>query len=204
MKFCLVTGVAHTATKGHDEALTEIELARKLTPDSPSILADKGDLLWAGGHHEQALQLLKQLEAADPDFLSPHRYLRFAYLETGDYPNYVRELKKDALLTHDAAQSSVAEAAAKGFAQGGERGLFEAELSQQRNLYEQRKLSPYWMAQTEARLGKPREAFKYLTICVQSHDELMLNLSGDQGFASLHGDPAFKQLLAQIGLPPVN
>ena len=188
----------------HDEALTEIELARKLTPDSPSILADKGDLLWAGGHHEQALQLLKQLEAADPDFLSPHRYLRFAYLETGDYPNYVLELKKDALLTHDAAQSSVAEAAAKGFAQGGERGLFEAELSQERNLYEQGKLSPYWMAQTEARLGKPREAFKYLTICVQSHDELMLNLSGDQGFASLQGDPAFRQLLAQIGLPPVN
>jgi DNA-binding winged helix-turn-helix (wHTH) protein/Tfp pilus assembly protein PilF len=188
----------------HEEALTEIELARKLAPDSPSILADKGELLWAGGHHEQALQLLKQLEAADPNFLSPHRYLRFAYLETGDYPNHILELKKDALLTHDAAQSSVAEAAAKGFARGGEHGLFEAELSQQRKLYEQGKLSPYWMAQTEAWLGNSREALKYLTICVQSHDELMLNLSGDQGFASLHGDPAFERLLATIGLPPAN
>ncbi|HET9410174.1 MAG TPA: tetratricopeptide repeat protein [Candidatus Sulfotelmatobacter sp.] len=188
----------------HDEALSEIEGARKLDPDSPSILADKGDLLWSGGHHEQALQLLKQLEAADPNFLSPHRYLRFAYLETGDYPNYILELKKDARLTHDAAQSSVAEAAAKGFAQGGERGLFEAELLQQTKLYEQGKLSPYWMAQTQSWLGNPHEAFKYLTICVQSHDELMLNLGGDPGFASLHGDPAFKQLLATIGLPPVD
>lgn len=125
-------------------------------------------------------------------------------LETGDYPNFILELKKDALLTHDAAQSSVAEAAAKGFAQGGERGLFEAELSQQRKLYEIGTLSPYWMAQTEARLGNPHEALKYLTICVQLHDDLMLNLSGDQGFASLHGDPTFERLLATIGLPPVN
>jgi len=69
--------------------------------------------------------------------------MRFAYFETGDYPNYIVELKKDALLTHDAAQSSVAEAAANGFAKGGERGLFEAQLSEQRKLYEQGKLSPY-------------------------------------------------------------
>jgi DNA-binding winged helix-turn-helix (wHTH) protein/tetratricopeptide (TPR) repeat protein len=188
----------------HDEALTEIDLARKLDPDSSSILADKGELLWAAGHREQALQLLKQLEAAEPDFISPHLYLRFAYFETGDYPNYIMELKKDALLTHDAAQTSVAEAAENGFAQGGEHGLFEAQLSEQKKLYGQGKLSPYFVAQTEARLGNKREAIRYLTICVQSHDQVVLNLSDDQGFVSLHGDPAFTQLLAKIGLPPVD
>ena len=188
----------------HEEALTEIDLARRLAPDSSSILADKGELLWSAGHREAALQLLKQLEAAEPDFVSPHRYLRFNYFETGDYPNYIAELKKDALLTRDAAQSSVAEAAAQGFARGGERRLLEAQLSEQRKLYEQGKLSPYFVAQTGARLSNAREALKYLAICVQSHDERTLNLSVDQGFASLHRDPAFKQLLAKIGLPPVN
>src|SRR5580692_3300748 len=44
------------ALNRHDEALSEIELARKLSPDSPAILADKGDLLWSGGHHDEALQ----------------------------------------------------------------------------------------------------------------------------------------------------
>jgi len=192
------------ALNRHEEALTEIELARKLAPDSPSILADKGELLWAGGHHEQALQLLEQLEASDPDFLSPHRYLKFAYSENGDYPNYIAEWKKEALLTHDTAQSSVAEAATKGWAQGGERGLLEAELSEQMKLYAQGKLSPYFVAQTDARLGDTHEALKYLATCIQSHDERMLNLSEDQGFASLHGDPAFEQLLAKIGLPPLD
>jgi DNA-binding winged helix-turn-helix (wHTH) protein/Tfp pilus assembly protein PilF len=187
-----------------DQALTEIDLARKLAPDSSSILADKGELLWAAGHREAALQLLKQLEAADPDFLSPHRYLRFAALDSGDYLNYIAELKKDAQLTHDAAQSSVADAAAKGFAQGGKRGLFEAQLAEQMKLHEQGKLSPYFVAQTNAELGHTREALQFLTTCVQSHDELVLNLGADQGFASLHGDPAFDKLLARIGLPTFN
>jgi len=189
----------------HDEALTEIELARKLAPDSSSILADKAQLLWSvAGHHEQAVQMLKQIEAAEPDFISPHVYLRLAYFETGDYPNYIVELKKDALLTHNAAQSSVAAAAASGFAKGGERGLFEAQLAEQRKLYEQGKLSPYLAAQTEARLGNKREAIRYLTICIQAHDEWVLNVRDDQEFASLHGEPAFQQLLAKIGLPPVS
>jgi len=192
------------ALNRRDAALTEIDLARKLTPDSSSILADQGELLWAAGHHEQAMQMLKQLEVAEPDFASPHRYLRFAYFETRDYPHYIAELKKDALLTHDAAQSSVAEAASKGFAQGGEAGLYRAELSEQRELYQQGKLSPYFVAQTNARLGDTREALKYLTIGLQSHDEHMLNLGCDPGFASLQGDPAFEQLLTKIGLPPVN
>jgi hypothetical protein len=98
----------------------------------------------------------------------------------------------------------VVEAAAKGFAQGGEHGLFAAQISEQKKLYEQGTLSPYYVAQTEARLGNKREAIRYLTICVQSHDEVVLNLIDDQGFISLHGDPAFRQLLAKIGLPPVN
>jgi DNA-binding winged helix-turn-helix (wHTH) protein/tetratricopeptide (TPR) repeat protein len=185
----------------HDEALTEIDLARTLAPDSSSILADKGELLWTAGDHEQALQLLKQLAAADPDFVSPHSYLRFAYFETGEYPSYIAELKKDALLTHDAAQLSVADAAAKGLAQGGERGLFDAQLTEQTRLYEQGKLSPYFAAQTDARLGNTREALKYLTICIQSHDERLLNLNVDRNFASLHGNSTFEQLLAKIGLP---
>jgi hypothetical protein len=82
--------------------------------------------------------------------------------------------------------------------------LFAAQFSEQKKLYEHGKLSAYFVAQTEARLGNKREAVKYLTICVQSHDELVLNLSDDQGFISLLGDPAFKPLLAKVGLPPIN
>jgi len=187
----------------HDESLVEIEHSRELDPNSSSILADKGRLLWAAGRHEEGLQLLKQLEAADPDFASPHRYLRYSYFEIRDYPNYLDELRKEALSTHDAPALAVAEAAAKGFAEHGEAGLLEQQLHEQRKFYEQGSLSPYWLAQTENRLGNAQETLKYLEICVLSHDEAVLLLEEDPTFNNLHQTPTFQQLLAKIGLPPI-
>ena len=187
----------------HDNALSEIDIARKLDPNSSSILADKGELLRGAGHYEQALQVLTQLEAAEPDFVSPHRYLQFAYFDAGDYPHVIAELKKVGLLRHDAVELSETDAAAKGFATGGERGLQQALLAERTRLYEQGKLSAYYVAQSDARLGNTVEALKHVTICVQSHDGLALNLGEDQSFTSLRGDPAFEHLIAIIGLPPV-
>jgi len=187
----------------HDESLVEIERARELDPNSSSVLADKGTLLWQAGRHEEALQLLKQIEATDPDFVSPHRYLRFAYFETRDYPNYLVEMKKEAFLTHDAPILAVAEAAAKGFAERGERGLLESQLQEQRKFYDRGSLTPYWLAQTENRLGRTAEALKYLEICAQTHDATFLLLEDDRTFSNLHKDPTFRQLLAKVGLPPI-
>ena len=185
------------------EALAEIEVARKLDPNSSAILADKGELLRGAGRYDEAVQVLTQLEAAEPDFASPHRYLQFAYFDKGDYPRYIAELKKEATLTHNAAQLSEAEAAAKGFAAGGERGLQQALLSQRLKLYEQGKVSPFYVAQSEVRLGNSPEAIRYLTICVQSHDGLSLNVKQDKSFRSLRGNSSFEQLVAILGLPPV-
>jgi DNA-binding winged helix-turn-helix (wHTH) protein/Tfp pilus assembly protein PilF len=185
------------------EALAEIEVARKLDPNSSAILADKGELLRGAGRYDEAIQVLTQLEAAEPDFASPHRYLQFAYFDKGDYPRYIAELRQDANLTHNTAQLSEAEAAAKGFAAGGERGLQQALLSQRLKLYGQGKVSPFYVAQSEARLGNSPEAIKYLTLCVQSHDGLSLNVKQDKSFRSLQGNAAFEQLVAILGLPPV-
>ena len=184
----------------HEESLKEIEVARKLDPNSKAILADQAELLRCAGHRDEALEILKQLEATEPDFVSPHRYLRYAYFSSGDFAKYIIELKKEALLTHDPAKLSEAEAAARGLAAGGATGLLESQLAEQKKLYEQRRLSPFLVAQTEARLGNKREALRYLKLCVQAHDEMALDLGVDQAFLGFRGDPVFEQLLAQIGL----
>src|SRR5580700_729326 len=78
------------------ESLEEIEKAQKLDPHSTSILADKGLVLFHSGQTQQAAELLKQLVAAEPDFLSPHNYLAIMHLEQGEYPQYLAERRKAA------------------------------------------------------------------------------------------------------------
>jgi len=187
-----------------DESLNEIDRAQGLDPNSPSILADKGRILWVSGRTEEALRLLRQLEAADPDSLSPHRYLKFAYLEMGDYPGYLAEMKKEAFLLHDASLSAIGTAAEKGFAAHGATGMFAGQLEQQNKAYSQGKLSPFYLAETYSRLGNTQEALKYLEACYDRHADETVNVASDPAFNNLHPVPAFQQFLAKLGLPPVN
>ena len=185
------------------EALREIESAQALDPASRAILADKGRILWNAGRHEESMALLQQMEAAEPKFISPHRYLRFAYLESRDYPNYLKELKQEASLTKDSSQMAIAEAAAKGFESGGEQGLLTNLLLEQVQLYKTGKFSAYFVAETCARLGDKQGALQYLEAAGKQRAEGLGDVETDSAFNGMHGDPAFRQFVAKIGLPPL-
>lgn len=187
-----------------DEALGEIERAQSLDPHSSSILADKGMLLWRDGRHDEALRLLRQLEESDPELVSPHRYLKFIYLETGEYTGYLSEMKKEGVLLHDASTSDIAEAAQKGFIAHGVTGMFEGEREQQKKTYEQGKLSPFYLAQTYAHMGDTAQTLKYLEACYERHSDETVDIAVDPTFDNLHTLPAFQQLLANVGFPPMH
>ncbi len=187
-----------------DESLHEIDRAQALDPNSSSILADKGMLLLSAGRREEALRLLRQLETADPDSVSPHRYLRSAYFEMGEYPAYLAEMKKEAVLLHNASLSAIEEAAEKGFAAKGAKGLLEGQIEEQMKAYGEGKLSPFYLAQSYTRLGNKEEAMRYLEACYDRHSDETVNLALDPGFRSLHSMAEFQQLLAKVGLPAVN
>ena len=186
------------------ESLNEIDRAQTLDPNSVSILADKGRLLWVAGRHDEALRLLRQLEQVDPDSVSPHRYLRFGYFETGEYAGYLSEMKKEGLLTHDASLSAIEQAAEKGFAAHGPRGMFKSLIEQQNKAFSQGKLSPYYLAETYSLLGNTEDALKFLRICYDRHADETTNIAVDPAFNNLQLLPAFQQLLAKVGLPSVN
>ncbi len=190
------------ATLGRNtESLAEIERAQMLDPSSKAILADKGDLLWAAGRSEEGITLLKQLEAAEPDFVSPHRYLKNAYYAAGDYANFLAEWKKEALLMRDTASLKLIDAAGKGYATGGSQGMLQNELGLQRRLYQHGALSPYAMAETNSLLGNKREAFRYLEIAYNQHDDATVQVEADPDFNTLHADPGYAKLLLQLGIP---
>src|SRR5581483_3972463 len=171
-----------SAVRRFDESLNEIDRAQAIDPNSASILADKGRLLWVAGRTQEGLPLLRQLEQANPDAMSPHRYLRFAYIEMGESAGYLAEMKKEAALLHDGSLSAIAEAAEKGFVARGFEGMLQSQAEQQEKAYSQGKLSPFFLAETYARLKKEKDAMKYLSVCYDRHTDETLNIATDPAF----------------------
>jgi tetratricopeptide (TPR) repeat protein len=186
------------------EALAEIDRAQVLDPASTAILADKGNILLVAGRRDEALNLLKQMENREPAFRSPHLYLEYVYLRNQDYPNFLSESRKDALLVHDDSALTVATAAEKGFAAGGAQGMFKGMLQVQKKLYAQRSLPPTALAQTVAALGNKNEALRYLKAAYEQRDSSLLFVETYAEFDSLHDQPAYRDLLARMNLPVQN
>jgi tetratricopeptide (TPR) repeat protein len=183
------------------ESLEEIEKAQKLDPESKSILADKGLILFYAGNTEQAVALLKQLEASEPDFLSPHNYLAIVYSSQGNWPQYLAESRKAATLLHDEHRLAVVAAGEKGFARGGSRAMLLAILKEQQYLYANGQERAYYLAQTSALLGDKEQALKDLQNSYLKRDTYLTQLRIDPTMSTLHDEPRFREILAQIGLP---
>jgi len=191
-------------TRRYPEALAEIEKARKLDPSSTPIMADKGFILYGAGQPKQGIALLKQIEAREPAFLSPHLYLPEIYLADKDYSSYLAESKKVALLRHDPVALAIVNAAEKGFAAGGANGMWASMLPVQKKFYLRGALSAYPLAQTYSQLGQKQEAIKYLYEAYDKRDPAMLFLNGDRLFDALLDNPSFRDLLARSSQPRLN
>jgi tetratricopeptide (TPR) repeat protein len=185
----------------YPESVAEIERAQALDPASESVLADKASIFFAAGRRHEAITLLKQLEENEPNFSSPHRYLAGIYLLTGDYPHYIAEAKRAAALTHDSSALAIAEAAEKGFAAGGAKGLLEALRLQEQKLYDRGSFSPYYLAQAYSFLGNKQEALRYLKIAYDQHADGVAEMESAHCLDNLHDEPAFRRMLADVGLP---
>ncbi|MGA8492948.1 MAG: tetratricopeptide repeat protein [Terriglobales bacterium] len=191
-------------TGRYPEAVAEIETAAKLDPASTPIVADKGLILYWAGQPEEGTALLKQIEAREPEFLSPHLYLAEIYLNGKDYPNYLSESKKVAELRHDQTAIAIVNAAEKGFADGAARGMWEGMLAAQKKFYRQGSLASYRLAQTYAQLGENQAALNYVREAIKEHDAAVLSMNKDCSFDSLRDDPSFRDLLARSTQPRLN
>ena len=187
----------------YPESLAEIERAQALEPASKSVLADKGTLLFDAGRRQDSIALLKQMEENEPDFISPHRYLKLIYLKTGDYANYLAEARREAALMHDSAALAIVDATEKGFAAGGGRGLLEVLSAEQKKLFVRGRFSPFLLATTYSIMGNKKEALRYLKIAYDQRVDGIAQIESDSAFASLYGEPAFQKIAAAVGLPTI-
>ncbi|HTW65648.1 MAG TPA: tetratricopeptide repeat protein [Bryobacteraceae bacterium] len=186
------------------EASDEMERARELDPSSRSIMADQGLILFYRGLDKKAVELLRQIETAEPAFLSPHRYLADIYFVSDDCQSYLSESRKAAESSKNPVELAIVAEAEKGFAVGGEQGMFESLLRIQETSAGQGRYPAFLVAKTCARMGRRKDALDYLATSYKRREEYVVALPADPAFSSLHAEPAYQNLLTQLGIDTHN
>jgi tetratricopeptide (TPR) repeat protein len=181
--------------------LREIDRAQELDPASHAILADKGLMLFHAGKTKPGLDLVKQVELTDPEFLSPHRYLASMYMTLRDYPDFFTESEEAAELSGDQILKQTTIAAKAGFQRDGERGLFHALYQSQRKFYSEGKLAGTFLAMTCARMGRKEEAIQLLREEYGKHSPKFLMLRDNADLITLKDEPGYQELLSKVHSP---
>jgi len=161
-------------------------------------------ILFDAGHQQEAIALLQQMEANEPDFISPHRYLKFIYLLMADYPHYLTEARKEAVLMHDNSAAALVDAVGKAYVARGGEGLLESLGAEQKKLHERGEISPFLLATTYSLAGNKPESLRYLKIAYDQRVDGLIAIESDHSFDNLSAEPTFRKLLVTLGLPPLN
>jgi len=187
-----------------DIALREITEAQRLDPKAPSVLANKGLILFHAGRVDEALAILRPLAVTNPSLRSAAAYLATIYLTTGRDEEFIREFRRSAMLSGSAEDLVIADAAEAGFDSGQRQGMLTAMLATQQELYAAGRLPAFRLALTAAMLGDQQLAFDYLGQSVQRREPEIKGIRLEPALADLHADARFNVLIAEAGLSPEN
>ncbi len=188
--------------KRTSEALREIEIAQRLDPSSTAILGSKGLILIVAGREDEGRALLLQLEATQPDYLSPHVYLAGEYLRHREAQHFLAEENFIVARTGSAVQAALAAAAARGYSNGGYDAMLRAMLTVLEKSPQAAVGNHVFMARLYALLGRPAQALQSLKIAYINHEPGVYGLNADPPFDSLRSNRDFQQMAALDWHPP--
>jgi DNA-binding winged helix-turn-helix (wHTH) protein/TolB-like protein/Flp pilus assembly protein TadD len=183
----------------HQEAVSTIRQAQRLTPLSLNINVQVVRILYFARHYDEAIEQCRKTLELEPNYGGGRFFLGRLYKQKGMYREALAELEKAKDLLIDNAE--LASIIGYTYAVSGRR--LEArrvlqELQQQAN---QRYVSPYHIAIIYAGLGERDQAFRWLEKAFADREGRMTILKAAPEFDGLHSDPRFTDLLRRIGLP---
>lgn len=182
-----------------DIAEREIREAQRLDPRAPTILANKGLILFHAGKVDEALAILVPLAQSEPRLTSPHAYLATIYLSLGRSQDFLRESRDVAELSGSATQRAITDAAEAGFAEGGDTAMLSAMFATQQAEYAADRQPAFKLALTAAMLGDRASALDYLEASLKRNEQDILGIRLEPALAGLRGDAAYRSLVAEVG-----
>jgi tetratricopeptide (TPR) repeat protein len=184
-----------------EEPLRAISDAQHAAPESRSILANKALILFHAGRAADAISILTQMQETDPDFLAPRAYLATIYLDQGRYRDFLNEARDAARIENSPAHLAIVTAAEQGFSRDGAKGMLLAMFDAQKAAYANGQEPAFNVARTAALLDDRREMIDFLKISVSKREPEVLGIRIEPSFRAVRGDPAYRALVTQVGLP---
>lgn len=180
------------------ECLKQIDEALRLNPTSAAIAADAALFHANFGDFNAGMRTLREVEQTQPTLATPAYFLREMDFAIGDYPGYIAEASRYALITQNSDDIAMADAVARGWAQGGKTGLLEARAKVLKALFYRGKEPGFWLGETLLLLGHSKEALPYLEASLNRHHILLITMQDCPWAKTMSNDPGYAALFARI------
>ena len=179
------------------EALAEIKRAQELDPLSLVINTDIGFEAYYSRHYDEAIQQLRTVLAANPNFPLAHLWLGRTYQQKRMYQEAIIEYKQ-------AGTDWPVTMAAIGNIYGRSNQRREAlkMLDELKELSKRKYVTSYGVALVYAGLGESDQALVWLNKGYEERTHWLVWLKLDPRWDGLSSDPRFTELLRRVGLPP--
>ena len=181
-----------------DEAIAELQRARKFDPFSPVINMSVGMALLYARRYDQAEAELRRTIDLDPNYMVTHYFLGRTLVERGVFGEGIDVLRR--ALTLSGGNPMATAQIGYAHAREGDRAGAESSLNMLRAQSSQRYVSSCLAAQVHAALGNVDEAIHELERGVEERAPDTIWLGVDPGFDSIRSDPRFIAILERIGL----
>jgi tetratricopeptide (TPR) repeat protein len=181
------------------EASDQMQRARELDPSSRAIVADQGLLLFYENKVPEAIEQLREVEAAEPSFRSAHAYLAQIYFLQHDGQKYLSEARLAAESSNSPAEFARIQSEETGFRRMGWPGLLESQLAMEKSLAAQGRPSFFKLAEVSALLGRNAEALNYLKQSFDKREPDIITLPVNRPLLALQKQPEYERLVSQLG-----
>jgi len=184
----------------YQDALREIDIARRLQPESISIMANRG-LLLTPLDQNGAFAYLKEVERVNPEFASVHTYLANIVEARGDFPSFLNELRMARALRQDADGVNAVDAAAKELKADGEAAMYRVLADGAAHAAEAGRGEALLAASFYARINDEERTLRYMTMSCDRREASFVEVTQDPWFGRLSGNAEYQALMVRRATP---
>lgn len=180
------------------ECLRQIDAALRLSPASSAIATDAALIHASFGDFDAGMKALKEIEQTQPTLATPADFLREIDFATGNYAAYVADARHYASITRAPDDVVLADAVARGWAQGGRTGLLQARARALKAAFDRGADLGYDLGQTLLMLGRSKDALPYFRAALNRRYIMLITMPQCSWAKTLARDPGYAALFAQI------